>query len=382
MLTKIAGIPDSIYQSFPGGPYFVFELLMRWVLVLLGVYLLLLLIASIRHASSTILVSGASGLFIGLFALTWLSLLIVVVLFLFAVVGWIAWLLRAVIEAIFSVLLWAPVLYTIVGIIGIAISVGVISWARGLSIRRLWEAFQESLRNMSARPFVVLFALAALVAFIWFVGIPLWQYYISPILLFIRDWLAQYVVPIISWIGSLLITLIVALVAISLVLVALGMLGWQFADQFSSARRCGHDSHVPFEAGFATGVVMGLALLVCSANPTFRSLVNASWADTSPILASMDLSAAVYYLMPASAEARLHAAFAHASLPIFDFACLVLVLLLINSSLITGLLSKVTIEPLRELLTLKRLPPLGKILFGFIVACGAVLVESVASEDA
>ena len=72
VLLTIASVPDSLYRSLPGGPYLLFELLLHWVVILLGAYLLLLLIASVRHQSPVIVVSGLSGLLIGLIALTWL----------------------------------------------------------------------------------------------------------------------------------------------------------------------------------------------------------------------------------------------------------------------------------------------------------------------
>lgn len=315
-LLTAASWPDLIYGTVRGGPYLLFELLLRWVLVSLGVYLLLLLIASLRHKSPTIFASGMSGLLVGLFALTWLSVLILIFVLLYAVVGWIVAVVHFIFAAILSFLFWPPVLYALLSIVGIAFVIGLISLVRGFSIREFWRNFKEWLRSTSAKPVAVVLAILALAALIWFVGIPLWQYYISPILMLIRDWLLQYVVPILSWIGSVLFVLVLAIIIISLMAGTLITLGWQFAEQFSSARFCGRNTHTLFEAGFGIGAVMGLALLVCSANPTFRSLVNVSWSDTSPIFSSLDPSAAVYSLMPARAEPLLQAAFAKASIPI------------------------------------------------------------------
>ena len=126
---------------------------------------------------------------------------------------------------------------------------------------------------------------------------------------------------------------------------------------------------------------MGLALLVCLANPDFRSLVNVSWGDTSPVLSSMDLSAAAYSLMPARAEILLQSAFAKASIPIFDLVSLIAALLLANCSLITGLVAGVEVEPLRHLFRQDRLPPLGKLLFGFVIMFAIALAGSLAGED-
>ena len=95
----------------------------------------------------------------------------------------------------------------------------------------------------------------------------------------------------------------------------------------------------------------------------------------------MDLSAAVYSLMPAQAEALLQSAFAKASIPMFDLASLLAALLLANCSLITGLVSGVTVEPLRQLISRDRLPPLGKLLFGFVIMFAVVLASSIGGED-
>lgn len=380
-LLTLASVPDLTYGTVHGGPYLLFELLLRWVVVLFGVYVLLLLIASLRHKSPAIFASGMSGLLVGLFALTWLSILILIVVLLFTFVFWIVSIVRLIFAAIFSFLLWSPVFYTILSIVAIGVIIGLISLARGFSLRDFWRNMKEWLRSLSARPVVMVLGMLALGALIWFVGIPLWQYYISPILMLIRDWLVEYIVPIFSWIGSIMFVAVVAIIVLSIVVIALGTLGWQFAEQFLCARFCGRNTHTLFEAGFAIGAVMGLALLVCSANPTFRSLVNSSWSDTSPFLSSMDLTAAVYSLMPARAEILLHSAFARASIPIFDLVGLVAALLLTNCSLATALVSGVTVEPLRELIRKDRLPPLGKLLFGFVIMCGAVLVGSLASDD-
>jgi hypothetical protein len=380
-LLSIASVPDSLYGTVRGGPYFLFELFLRWVLISLGVYLLLLLISSLRHKSPTIFASGMSGLLVGLFALTWLSILILILVLLLALVGWIFAVVHFILAAVLSFLFWPPVLYTLLSIVAIIVVAGLIGLVKGFSIQEFWRNLKDWLRNISAKPVVIVLAILALAALIWFVGIPLWQYYISPILMIIRDWLVQYIVPILSWIGSVILVLVLALILITLIVGTLIAIGWQFAEQFSTARFCGQNTHTLFEAGFAIGAVMGLALLVCSGNPTFRSLVNVSWSDTSPILSSMDLSAAVYSLMPAQAEVLLQSAFAKASIPMFDLASLLAALLLANCSLITGLVSGVTVEPLRQLISRDRLPPLGKLLFGFVIMFGVVLASSIGGED-
>ena len=378
VLVSVASIPDFLYGKLPGGPFLLFELLLRWVVILLAAHLVLLLIASIRHHSRVIFVSGMSGFFIGLFSLTWLSFLLLILVFLIRLFSLIMWLLRVVLSAIGSFLLWAPVFYMLVAVGGIVIVVAIIAAFKEISFRAVWESLKEWLRNLSARPLVFLLALLLVGALIWFVGIPLWEHYISPILLAIRNWLAEYVAPILTWIASLLLMLIAGTIVAVLILLFLAVLGCQLADQFKASRICGSDTHKTFSAGFGTGAALGLVLLVCAANPDFRSLVITSWSETSPVLSSMDLSAAVYYFMPARIENTLHAALAKASLPVFDLLVLLLTLLLANSSLITGMLSRVTIRPLRALIAWRSLPPVALALFAVIV----VAAESYASDNA
>lgn len=381
VILSVASVPDSIYATVSGGTYFLFELFLRWVLISLGIFVALLIIGSLRHKSTTIFVSGMSGLFVGLFALTWLSILLLIVVLLRILIGWIFWFIHFIVAAILTLLLWPPILYTILSIIGIIGIMLLIGAVKGESFDEIWQLLKEKLRNLSAKPFIIVLAILASAALIWFVGVPLWQNYISPFLMAIRDWLLQYLVPVLSWIVAIIFGLLAAIVLTVLILVILIGIGWQFADQFSTARFCGQNTHTLFESGFAIGAVLGLALLVCSANPTFKSLVNVSWSATSPVLSSMDLSAAVYYLMPARAETLLQTAFAKASMPLFDVLCLLGAIILANCSLIAGLVSEITIEPLRQLVSRDRLPPLGKLLFGFFIMCAVVLGSAIGGDD-
>jgi hypothetical protein len=231
---------------------------------------LLLLIASLRHKSATILASGLSGLFIGLFALTWLSILIWIAILIISLAGWIAAGLRFIFAAILSFLFWAPVFYTILSLTGFLVLLVLVSGVRGISFIEFLTNLKEWLRNLTAKPVVMLLGVLALAALIWFVGIPLWTYYIDPILVMIRDWLTQYVVPILSWIGSAIFSLVLTLIVILLIAGTLLVLGWQFAEQFSTARFCGQNTHTLFEASFAIGAVMGPGISCLFSKPQLR----------------------------------------------------------------------------------------------------------------
>jgi hypothetical protein len=380
-LLGLAAIPDGIYDAVPGGKYFLFELLVRWVLMSLAVFVCLLLLNSIRHLTVNIFVSGSGGLFLGLFALTWVSLLIYVAMFVFVAVYWVVDLIKWVIAGILSFIFWPPVLFTLIGIGAIAGGVALISHLRNISLKEVLDWLKAIFGKISVKPLLFLAGVVAAAALVWLVVIPLVREYIIPILAAIAAWLKEYVTPVLAWLFFAVAALILALLALAATVVALFILGRQFIDQLSSANTCGRDMHRAFAAGFAVGAAAGLALLVCSANEEYRAVVNASWAGTSPVFAGADIVGAVYAFMPGSAEALLQALFVKASLPIFDSALLVVTLFLANCSLLMGLLSGVTVEPLRQLFTRERMPPLFHLMFGLLVGVAVVAINSIASED-
>jgi hypothetical protein len=143
----------------------------------------------------------------------------------------------------------------------------------------------------------------------------------------------------------------------------------------------GRDIHGAFATGFATGAAAGLTLLVCSANEDYRAVVNAAWTGTSPVFADADIVRAVFSLMPGSAEALLRDLFAKASVPIFDSAALIVTLFLANCSLVMGLLSGATVDPLRRLFTGDRMPVLLKLLSGAFASAVFAATDSVANPD-
>jgi hypothetical protein len=380
-LLSLASIPDSLYNAAPGGKYFLFELLVRWVLLSLAAFLCLLLLNSIRHRTVNIFVSGAGGLLLGLFALTWVSLLVFVAVFVYIAINWVVGLLLWVIAGILSFVFWPPVLFTLVGIGVVAGAALLIAQLRNLSLEEILEWVKGLLGRLSAKPLLAVLGVIAAAAVVWFVAVPLWREYIGPILAAIAAWLSEYVAPVLVWIFSALITLVLALLGAAAIVVALFILGRQLMDQLASAHACGRDMHSAFAAGFAVGAAAGLSLLVCSTNDDFRAIVNASWAGTSSLFARSDVVGAVYAFMPASAEALLRGLFVKASLPIFDSALLVVTLFLANCSLLMGLLSGVTIVPLKQLIARDRLPPLFNLVFALLVGVAIVAINSAASED-
>jgi hypothetical protein len=380
-LRDIARLPDALYHSLPGGKYFVLQILFRWVLLSLVGFVCLLALNSIRHQTINIFVSGMGGLLIGLFALTWMSLLVVLAWLIFSAAAWIFAALQWVIAGILAFLMWTPVLVVLIGLITIAVAIRLIGLFKDLSLEQILTWIKELFEGLSLKLFVFLSGLVGVFAFIWLVGIPLWRYYITPILKAIQAWLIEYVVPVITFIFSALGLVVLVLIGLGALFVILSLLGRQLLDQLSAARFCGRDIQSSFSAGFAVGAAMGLALLVCSANAEYRAVINTAWAHTSPVLIGTDIIAATYSLMPARAEALLQGLLSKSSPPIFDLALLVATLFLANCSLLMGLLSGVTVEPLRQLFSLQRMPPLFKALFFVVFGLGMAVVGSITQDE-
>jgi hypothetical protein len=380
-LLALGAIPDGVYKAWHGREYFVLELLGRWVFLSLAVFICLLLLNSIRHQTVNIFISGAGGLFLGVFVLTWLSLLIFLVVIILKIVFVILGLLQWLFATILSFIFWPPVLYTLIGL-GILVGiVFLIAQLRDISFEECLAWLKGLLGRLSVNPLLIVGGTIAAIALIWFVGIPLWREYISPLLSLIGAWLREFVAPILAWVMSALIVIIGGLLALAASISVLFILGRQFIEQLGSAHSCGRDIHRAFAAGFTMGAAAGLALLVCSANDQYHAAINAAWAGTSPMFANADIVWVVYALMPKSAEILLQGLFMKASLPIFDAALLVVTLFLANCSLLMGLLSGFTVDPLRQLFTRERMPVLFHLMFGVCFAFMIIAINSAASED-
>lgn len=380
-LLGMAAIPDAIYEALPGGKYFLLELLVRWALLSLVIFVSLLLLNSIRHQTVNFFVSGAGGLLLGLFVLTWVSLIIFLLGIVLICTRWVYGLLQWICTAVLSFLLWPPVFFTLVGLGVIVGTVALVALVKNLSLVQVIAWLKKVLSLLTARILYLVVGLAAAAALVWFVVIPLWVGYVAPLLALIAMWLREYVAPIIVWVMSALTTLVIVLLAAAAAIWLIFLLGRQFIDQLMSARTCGRDMYGAFAAGFCVGAAAGLTLLVCSANVDYRGVVNAAWAGTSPIFADADVVAVVYALMPGSAEALLQSFFTKASVPIFDAALIVVTLFLANCSLLMGLLSGATVEPLRRLFTVDRMPAMCRVMFGVFMAFIVVATDSGVNQD-
>jgi hypothetical protein len=318
---------------------------------------------------------------LGLFALTWVSLLIFLVRIVLYVILWVFELLYWIATSILSFFLWPPVLYTIIGVGLIVAGVALFALFKNISLAQILAWLKELFGALTAKTLLAVAALLATAAVVWFVVIPFWLDYVAPILAAVAAWLKEYVAPIIAWLVSAVGVLILALLVLAAVVGALYLLGRLLVDQLASARVGGRDIHGAFATGFATGAAAGFTLLVCSANEDYRAVVNAAWAGTSPVFADADIVRALFSLMPGSAEALLRNLFAKASVPIFDSIVLVMTLFLANCSLVMGLLSGVTVEPLRRLFVVDRMPALLKLLSGAFTSVVFAAADSIANSD-
>ncbi len=380
-LLGLAAIPDNLYGRLPGERFFWLELLFRWVMLSLTVFVSLLLLNSLRHQTVNIFVSGVGGLLLGVFALTWISLFVFLVGGVLYAVAWVYSFLHWIIAGILAFLLWTPVLVTVIGLVVLAAAIPLLGFLKDLSREQILAWIKELFSTLSIRLFLVISGIVATVAFVWLVVVPLWREYISPILALISAWLIDNVLPILAFLFSGLTTIVLILLALVAITAVLAILGRQLIDQLTSAHLCGRDLHKAFAAGFTVGAAAGLSLLVCSANDEYRAVINGAWAATSLILIDLDIVRATYALMPGSAETLLQGLFTKASPPIFDLAMLVVTLFLANCSLLMGLLSGITVEPLRQLFTRERMPLLARVLFGIVVGVTIAAVDSIANQD-
>jgi hypothetical protein len=86
------------------------------VLLSLAVFILLLSITALRHKSASVFVSGFAGLLVGLFSLTWISILVFCVFIILAIIAAFFSLMSYIFSAIVSFILWTPILYTLIAI--------------------------------------------------------------------------------------------------------------------------------------------------------------------------------------------------------------------------------------------------------------------------
>lgn len=363
IVAQIAQYPEHAYGLLPGGSYALFTLLIRWGVLSVFAFFILLTVTSLRHRSPSFFVAGTSGFLAGLFILTILTLLVWLCIAAFYVLEWIFWLIGVIVAFLISWLLWPPIL---IGLGIIAVVIGVIVFGSEI-IAWLKERLHTIPKLLLAG--IVLIGLLAL---IWHFGAPLWNEYILPLLTAIGEFLKTWLPPIWSW-----IVFIIVLIAAAAALIAVFVfLGYQYLNQHSLARLCGRSTYEVFDACFSVGTLIALILLVCSSIPNYHALTKLGWSETALIWTQVDVIGFVHGLVPQSTLAFLQSLLSRSSIPIFDAATIVVVLFLMNCSLLMSLMSGMVINPLKGLLTVERMPVLVKIAGGAVIAYLLVAIDS------
>lgn len=371
-VTQVAQFPDYIYNLLPGGPYFLFTLLVHWGVLSVFILFILLTITALRHGSPSFFIAGTAGFLAGLFIITELTLLILLGIVIFYIFTWLLWLFGIVITFLMSWLLWPPVLIVlgVIALIFTALIFGtdIIDWLK---------------ERLSSLPAMVLAAsaLVGLLALIWYLGIPAWNMYILPFLTAISNFLKIWLGPLLAWIFSIIGVLLIIIIAGAALIFVLSFLGQQYLTQYISGRFCGRSTYEAFDACFGIGASIALILLVCSSNPNYYELIKVAWSETSPLWTQMDIIGIVYGVVPQSTLKFLQSVLAWSAIPIFDATTLVLVLFLMNCSLLMGLFSGVVINPLKGLLTWERMPALIKLAGGAVVILLMNAIDSEASSN-
>lgn len=384
VLRGLATIPDQTYDLLPGSQYFLFELLVRWLIISVAIFLVLLFLNSLRFKSAAVFISGISGLMTGIFLFTWVTVLLFIIFIIFAIVSWlfewISFLLSIVFSAILAVILWSPIFY---GLIGLGILFTII-WLLS-NFEDIWNqilGWLESIFNSEGLINKILFSSLAIVTIIgaFYVLVKVWKTYLAPLFEIIINWLRVYVVPLLEWIIWLIGMLLLIAVVTVFVCLTLVVLGYQYCDQFYTARNCGKSTHRAFDTGFGIGVPVALILLICSANSDYRLLFNEAWNYTA-IFSASDLIGLIHILMPSEAEVFLQSLFVKASIPIFDAFSLVIALFLANCSLIMSLTSGTIQEPIRGLLKVERMPLMFLLMFGALIMIATPIINAIFSDD-
>jgi hypothetical protein len=373
-LYQASQVPNYLYNQVPGGQHFLFALLIHWLLISLLVFFVLLAITSLRHGSFSFLFSGTIGFVGGLSALTLITLIFYAIYWLIVFFSWVVSTVQSVILYLLSWILWPPSLI----ILGTLLAAGLL-YAIIKNRDAIFKAIRELLQFfLSSLPKILVFVglLAVTVGIIWFVGS-----LIYPFVLAVIAFIQEYIAPLIAWVLAVIITLVLFLLAIGFILAVVWALGELLLEQFSAAQFCGRSTHEAFDSCFGVGATLSLILLVCAAKPEYHEILRFIWAETSYVLPQVDPVIFAYALMPQEAYEGLQQGLQWSSIPIFDTLNVVICLVLMNASLLMGMLSGIIIKPLGDLIAVERAPASIKLFGGLLFALLVVLTDSSASSE-
>jgi hypothetical protein len=361
-LTKIAGMPDAIYQSLPGNEYFLTELFFRWLIISIVIFVFLLILNSLWLKSGGVFLSGIGGLALGAFVFTWMSLIVSGIAGILRLIGWIVYIVYIVVVWIVGILLWPPIMYTAIAVAGIAMAILILK-----ALIDNWDEILDFLASFETwKMFFKLSLAGGLIVAFGYLVLKVWHLFLKTIYEAIRDWVIHYVFPVISGVFLVIGWLIAILLITGVILFLLLVLGYHYADQFLAARRCGRSTLRAFDAGFGFGISIAVIFLVCSVNPDYENLITAAWNTVIPFK-TIGLIDSFHILMPATAENFLIGLFVKPSLPIFDILSLLIGVFIANCSLTMSLVSGSVREPFRELARMNRIPIFLKLIAGAFI---------------
>jgi len=372
-LQYLSDLPDMLYTKLPISQNILFELLVRWVLIGLGIYLLLAGVVAVRQQEWRVIGVAVVGLSLGMFIITWIAW----TLWLFGLIFEVYLLIIGVLTAIGHWLITPPMLY-VTATIGVLL-VGLIVFTL-ISFGKSEVGWRR----------LLLIGVALLIggALLWFGGSALLGVG-TPILEAIGQWWNEYGSPFLTMVVAFIATLFIYLLGLLVGIVVVVLLGNQLIDQFTSPVVAGQSVGELFDTSFALGAGLATILLVCYANAdasqsagVYQALVNDAWARTIPLFSSLDIVGGAHSLVPGSTQAFLVTVLQGSSLPIFDVACVLIGLFLASCSLLMGVIAGIVPNTWRQVFAIERgLPPLLGTVGGVLITIIVGAINNASSQN-
>ena len=367
-LQTFSNLPEAFYTKLPISQYFWFELLVRWVLISLGCYLLLASIVSMRQKNWSVIAAAFAGLILGMFIITWIT--------------WLIWLLGlgiAILEffknfftVIFQWLITTPLIYFFIVIFMLLL---------GFILFLFATILLENINDINWRRIAFVSTILAFGGVLLWFGMPLLLSTAMPTFLSIGEWWNTYVGPFLVQTLAFITRLLIFLLGLLIALAVVAFLGNQFIDQFRSSMSTGQSIGELFDTSFALGITLAIILLVCYANVDYYNLVNESWSRTVPLLPPIDVVSSSQSLIPPSIRAFLAEVLLGSSLPIFDVSCIIVALFLANCSLLMGLMAGLVPHTWRQIFAFERgLSPILIIIGGILVTIIIMVIDKTFSD--
>lgn len=370
-LYSLSNIPDSLYGALPVSQYFLFEILIRWLIFSIAIFISLLLLNAFYSKSVAMFVTGISGLTLGSLIFTLFSWIYGVISFIFWILSYVWYVVSVIASAIYSFLSWWPIAYTVLGLLGVVLT--------GVFIFAIIESWEEILNFLLATFLPMRAVICVLLLSIYLIAI-IWEGYVKPLIAFIQFIVINYLAPILNWIFGVLLLIIGFLFLVAAIFLTLLLMGYYFCEQFITSKNCGRTTHGAFDAGFGLGVAIALILLICSVNSEYQVLLTEAWNASTPFFI-VNPAVSFHALMYGEAKVLLQSLFIKSSLPIFDAVSLVIAFFIANCSVFMGLVSGSVKQPLKDLFKKERVPALLRVMASALAVITISILGAVSSED-